>query len=147
MNWSIKHFKEITTNELYDIFTVRISTFVMEQNCHYQDADGKDLKAYHIQARNENDDLVAYARILPPGVSYDDVSIGRVLTIAAVRNTGTGKDLMSKSMIFIKEKWGAVPVCISAQCYLIKFYESFGFVCQGEEYFEDDIPHIQMIFA
>ena len=51
------------------------------------------------------------------------------------------------SMLFIKEKWGAVPVCISAQCYLIKFYESFGFVCQGEEYFEDDIPHIQMLFA
>ena len=147
MYWSIKHFKELSTTELYDIFTVRISTFVMEQNCHYQDADGKDLKAYHLQAHNDKNELVAYARILPPGVSYNEISIGRVLTTSKARNLGIGKELMSKTMLFIKEKWGEVAVCISAQSYLIKFYEDFGFVCQGDEYFEDDIPHIQMLFS
>src|ERR1039457_6539164 len=114
ITWSCKHFKSLSNEELYEIFRLRIDVFVVEQNCPYQDADGKDLKSLHVTGK-QNDELIAYARIVLPGVSYTEVSIGRVVTSKAVRRTGAGKILMEKSMEYIKEKFGNVPVRISAQ--------------------------------
>lgn len=146
INWHCKHFKDLTNEELYGIFRLRLSVFVVEQNCPYQDADGKDLKSFHLWGeRNRN--MIAYARILPPNISYKEVSIGRVVTSQKARRTGAGKAVMEKSMEFIKKEFGNVPVRIGAQVYLQKFYEGFGFVREGNEYMEDGIPHIIMLFT
>lgn len=91
--------------------------------------------------------MVAYSRIVPAGVSFKEVSIGRVISSAKARGTGAGKELMNKSIEFIEQKYGKIPVRIGAQCYLIKFYSSFGFEISGEEYLEDNIPHIEMLYT
>ena len=146
ITWSCKRFEDLTNEELYNIFNLRIAVFVVEQNCPYQDADGKDLRSRHVMGIR-NGELVAYSRIVLPGVSYKEVSIGRVVTSPAARRTGAGKILMKKNMEFIQKEFGTVPVRIGAQLYLQKFYESFGFVREGEEYLEDGIPHIIMLYV
>jgi ElaA protein len=143
--WKTKMFEELTTIELYTIFQLRLAVFSVEQNCAYQDADGKDLESFHIMGTDENGELAAYSRIVFPGISFPEVSIGRVITSEKTRGTGIGKELMKMSMQFIKEKYGNVPIRISAQCYLIKFYADFGFIIVGDEYMEDNIPHIEMM--
>jgi ElaA protein len=147
MNWSIKHFDQLSTQELYAIFQLRLAVFSVEQNCPYQDADGKDQASFHVIATNDKGELVAYARVVNPGISYAEVSIGRVVTAAEVRKTGIGKELMTYTIDFIKQQFGTVPIRISAQCYLTRFYESFGFSIVGEEYEEDHIPHIEMLLS
>ena len=132
---------------------LRAEVFVVEQNCPYQDADGKDPKSFHLSGSlspvlpegKGEPMLIAYARILPPNVSYPEVSIGRVVSSPSVRGTGAGRELMKQSLIDIDKLFGKVPVKIGAQLYLQKFYESFGFVVSGAEYMEDGIPHIEMI--
>lgn len=146
LSWHCKHFSELAAAELYSILRLRTQVFILEQNCLYQDVDGKDVKCYHIFATDKKGDAVAYARILPAGISYSEVSIGRVVTAASVRGTGAGKELMQRTMEFISEKFGKAAVRISAQSYLLKFYSTFGFRIEGEEYLEDDIPHTQMLF-
>jgi len=146
ITWHCKHFKDLTNVELYEIFRLRLSVFIVEQNCPYQDADRKDLKCSHLWGE-QNGKMIAYSRIVPPNVSYKEVSIGRVITSKDARRTGAGKILMEKSMEFIKKEFGKVPVRIGAQKYLQKFYESFGFACEGEEYLEDGIPHVIMLFV
>lgn len=152
INWTITHFSELTTEELYKIFRLRLEVFSVEQNCAYQDADGKDLKAFHIIGMNEGGEVIAYARILPDGISFKEVSIGRVITAQKIRRTGVGKILLGKCMEFIAKKFNGsnktgqiVPVRIGAQRHLRKFYEGFGFVFDGKEYLEDAIPHIEML--
>lgn len=144
ITWSCKHFKDLTNEELYEIFRLRIEVFVIEQNCPYQDADGKDLKSFHVQGQ-QNGKLIAYTRIVPPGISYEEPSIGRVLTSKEARRTGAGKILMTKSIEYLKKEFGDTPIRIGAQEYLKKFYESFGFVKEGDGYLEDGIPHIIML--
>ncbi len=143
--WHCKHFNELSVKELYEIFHLRLSVFVVEQNCPYQDADGKDIKAFHLWGE-QNGKMIAYARILPANTSYKEPSIGRVVTSAEARKTGAGKILMEESLEFIEKEFGKVPVRIGAQSYLQKFYESFGFVREGDEYDEDGIPHIIMLY-
>jgi ElaA protein len=145
IRWEIKKFEELTAAELYTIIQLRLAVFCVEQNCAYQDADGKDLKCFHLTGIDEEGSLVGYSRIVPPGVSFEEVSIGRVISSAKARGTGAGKLLMKRSLEFIEEQYGKVPVRIGAQCYLIRFYTSFGFNVSGDEYLEDDIPHIEMI--
>ena len=144
--WTCKHFKDLTNEELYEIFRLRLSVFVVEQNCPYQDADGKDIKSFHVAGKQDGK-LIAYARIVLPNVSYKEVSIGRVITSKEARRTGAGKILMEKSKEFIKKEFGRVPIRIGAQLYLQKFYEEFGFIREGDEYMEDGIPHIIMLFV
>lgn len=145
IHWYHKPFSSLSTSELYALFQLRIDVFVVEQNCPYQDADGKDVKSAHVFALDETGKAMACSRIVSPGVSYDEVSIGRVATAQQVRGTGVGRELMDKSIAAIEEKYGQVPIRISAQSYLKKFYESFGFSQVSEEYMEDDIPHIEML--
>jgi ElaA protein len=142
--WEIKEFDELSNIDLYSILRLRAEVFVVEQNCPYQDADGKDLKSLHLMGRDENGNLITYARIVPPGVSFTEVSIGRVVSAPKLRGTGAGKALMTMSIEVINQKYGTAPIRIGAQLYLKKFYESFGFIQISEEYLEDNIPHIEM---
>jgi ElaA protein len=142
--WEIKEFDELSNIDLYSILRLRAEVFVVEQNCPYQDADGKDLKSLHLMGRDENGNLITYARIVPPGVSFTEVSIGRVVSAPKLRGTGAGKALMTMSIEVINQKYGTAPIRIGAQLYLKKFYESHGFVQASEMYLEDDIPHIEM---
>jgi len=144
INWQCKTFSELTNEELYRILQLRNEVFVVEQNCAYQDCDGKDLKAYHLTGW-ENDTLVAYSRLLPKGVSYPDAaSIGRVVTSPLYRRQNSGRQLMVNSIENIYRLFGEVPIMIGAQLYLKKFYESFSFIQTGAVYLEDGIEHITM---
>ena len=151
IQFTCKPFADLTVYELYDIMALRQEIFVIEQNCPYLDADGKDLKGWHLMGRQISDEntegvLVVYTRLLPKGVSYDDyASIGRVVSSASVRGSGAGKILMQKSIAMMEKLYPNEPVKIGAQTYLLKFYESLGFESTGEEYLEDDIPHTSMI--
>jgi len=116
----------------------------VEQTCLYLDADGKDLRSFHLMGFDHNG-LVAYARIVEPGISYEEVSIGRILSSESVRGTGAGIELMYEAIRRIEAEYGKVPVRISAQTYLEDFYRKFGFRPEGKEYFEDDIPHKEML--
>ena len=139
-------FNKLTVNELYEIMALRQKVFVVEQNCPYLDADGKDLHAMHLMGRDTEGELVVYTRLLPIGISYSDfASIGRVVSSAKVRGTGAGKELMQKSIEQMHKLFPNEPVKIGAQTYLLAFYTSLGFVSTGEEYLEDDIPHTVMI--
>ena len=146
MVWKTLLFNDLSLQELYDIMVLRQAVFVVEQNCPYLDADGKDQKAAHVLAYDDDGDLVAYSRLLPVGISYADaISIGRVVSSDKVRGQGVGQELMRFSIREIYRLFGNKKLTISAQCYLIKFYESFGFQAVGETYLEDDIPHIKMV--
>lgn len=145
IRWEIKHFKDLTVYELYHIFQLRIAVFCVEQDVAYQDADSKDLNAHHIAGYNEQGELVAYARILQPGVAFNEISVGRVTTSQNVRKEGVGRALFAKALEYITLRYGNIPVRISAQLYLVKFYSSFGFKTVGEQYTEDDLPHIEML--
>ncbi len=147
LNFQFKHFKELTTLEFHDLIALRIKVFVIEQNCPYQDLDGKDKKSYHVICHDGNGDIVATSRILPPGLSYNEVAIGRVVVCDSIRGTGAGHALMDESMKFAKEEFGEVPIRISAQKHLDKFYEKHGFISTGKEYLEDGIPHLEMLYT
>ncbi len=145
-NWQIKHYNDLLINEFHDLISLRLEVFVVEQNCAYQDLDGKDKKSYHLICRNGQGKVVATARILPPGISYQDVSIGRIVTDSSIRGKGVGHELMLKTMQFIKEEFGNITIVISAQSHLISFYNQHGFITTNKEYLEDGIPHTEMIF-
>ncbi|APQ17313.1 GNAT family N-acetyltransferase [Maribacter hydrothermalis] len=140
----VKEFGEITTLELYEVLQLRTEIFVVEQDCVYQDLDGKDDKAIHVIGYNNNK-IVAYTRIFKPGYYFNESSIGRVAVHKEYRNYGYGKDIMQASINAVKEKFNEDDIKISAQVYLTKFYTELGFRTIGEGYLEDGIPHIAMI--
>ena len=139
-----KTFSELTTNELYDLLQLRSEVFVVEQNCVYQDVDGKDEKALHILGYSDTK-LVAYARAFKPGLYFNEASIGRVVVKANDRQFKHGYTIMEAAIKAIQDYYNETTVKISAQTYLTKFYNNLGFKIVGEEYLEDDIPHIAMI--
>jgi ElaA protein len=146
LSFSCLPFDELSPQLLYEILALRQEVFVVEQNCPYQDCDGKDLLSWHLMGRDTSGKLVCYTRLLPKGVSYENyVSIGRVVSAPAARGTGAGKALMEKSIQMCRQLFGKQPIKIGAQTYLLKFYEGFGFQSTGEEYLEDGIPHTKMI--
>lgn len=148
IHFSCKTFDQLTVYELYEIMTLRQEVFVVEQNCPYQDCDGKDLASWHLCGKNDEGRLVAYTRLLPKGVSYPDYcSIGRVVSSPSVRGTGAGRLLMHRSIEMARQLFDNEPIKIGAQTYLLRFYESFGFRSTGEEYLEDGIPHTKMILS
>ena len=144
IKWFCKKFTELEVSELYEIMKLRSEVFVVEQNCVYLDADGKDEKSYHFYAI-ENDSIIAYTRLLPPNLSFTEASIGRVLTAPSERRRGLGIELMEKSISKTKELFDTQTIKIGAQLYLQSFYEGLGFKQCSDEYFEDGIPHIEMI--
>ncbi len=144
MNTSVKTFEELSRDELYEILQLRSEVFVVEQDCVYQDIDGKDQKALHVFGINDHK-LVAYTRCFPPGVYFDQAAIGRVVVPMDERKYGYGHEIMRVSIDAIEERYGLQDIKVSAQTYLRKFYESHGFQQVGEGYLEDGIPHIGMI--
>ncbi len=143
IEFKIKPFEALSTVELYEILKLRIEVFVVEQNCIYQDIDGKDSKAIHVLGYY-NGDLAAYCRIFEAGYYFDEASIGRVIVSPKYRDKKFGHDLMKVAIEAVKNNFNKNQITISAQLYLQKFYESHGFVKTSEMYLEDDIPHIQM---
>ena len=141
---TIKHFNELTTRELYAILQLRSEVFVVEQNCVYQDIDNKDQQCHHVMLLDGNE-LMAYARLVPPGLSFTEMSIGRVLTSPEGRGLGAGRKLMNGAIDGCYKLFGKGAVKIGAQAYLTKFYASLGFEAASEIYDEDGIPHITMI--
>lgn len=147
LDWQIKHFSELSTSEFHDLIALRMKAFVVEQKCSYLDLDGKDKKCYHLICRDGLGKVVATARMIPPGVSYKEVSIGRVVLDDAIRGIGKGHELMDKCMSFAKEEFGNVPIRISAQKHLEAYYNTHGFKSTEKDYLEDDIPHVEMLFT
>lgn len=144
LEWKIKRFEELSLTELYELLQLRSEVFIVEQNCAYQDADGKDLKALHLIGES-NGKIVAYARLFKAGDYFENASIGRVVVAQSHRDKKRGHDLMREAMAGIALHFHTTRIRISAQLYLQKFYESHGFVAVGETYLEDDIPHIAML--
>jgi len=144
VNWLLKKFDDLTSQELYAILQLRNEVFVVEQNCVFQDADNKDQLSYHLMGWND-EMLVAYSRIIPPGIVYEFPSIGRVVTSPHARRNGKGKNLMKESIEAVQKLFGNVTIKLGAQLYLKNFYESFGFIQTGDIYLEDGIPHIEMV--
>lgn len=142
-NWRLQKMSDMTAMEWHRVLALRAEVFVVEQNCPYQDPDGKDFLSYHLTMES-GEALVAYARLLPPDVSYPEASIGRVVTSPMVRGRGWGKELMEIAIEQTMKQFEVDEICISAQSYLLKFYTDLGFVAEGEGYLEDDIPHCKM---
>ncbi len=141
MQLIIKHFRELSTEELYEILRARSAVFVVEQNCAYQDMDEADKVSYHLWLTDETG-LLAYIRVVPAGVVHEDVTIGRVISLR--RRCGLASRLLEEGVKVAKEQFGARRIHIGAQTYARTLYEKAGFSQCGEPYLEDGIPHIPM---
>lgn len=144
----IKSYNQLCIDEFYEIIQLRIAVFIIEQNCPYQELDGKDQKSFHLMVRDKKTNkLLGTSRILPAGVSYDEVSIGRVASHPDYRDRKIGHVMMKACMKFIRDTMDNPKIRISAQSHLCNFYSKYGFVGTGKEYLEDDIPHTEMLFT
>ena len=138
----MKRFEELSIEELYDILKIRVEVFVVEQQCIYQELDEKDKQSYHVFYK-ENGKIQAYLRVIDKGVSFDEVSIGRVISVK--RRCGIGSKLLAQGIKVAKERMNATSIRIEAQTYARKLYEKQGFIQVSEEFLEDGIPHIEML--
>lgn len=143
MKTFIKNFQDLSNTEIYQILRLRSEVFVVEQECIYQDIDNKDKKAVHIFLKEKNE-IIAYSRVFKEKEYFENPSIGRVVVANKRRMYGVGKKIMNISIDYIKQNIKAKSIEISAQKYLKKFYSNLGFVQQGDEYLEDNIPHLRM---
>ena len=144
MQWHLKSFEQLTGNEMYRILEQRVAVFMLEQNCLYPEIDGKDNQCYHLFAE-KNGQIAAYCRLIPPGVTYTQASIGRVLVNDAFRGQGLAQQMMTQAIAFLTEELRHSQIKIQAQHYLEKFYGSFGFTPISDVYPEDGIPHVDML--
>jgi ElaA protein len=153
LTWRFAPFEKLTPREVHDLFQARVGVFVLEQKCAFQDVDGVDPQCWHLLGSSPSAEgrgggqLLAYCRIVPPGIKYDEPSIGRVLTTAAGRKTGAGRELMREAVARTNALWPGKAIRIGAQRYLERFYGDFGFVKASEPYDEDGIVHIEMVRA
>jgi ElaA protein len=143
--WSFLSYEALSKKQLHDAFKLRQAVFVVEQDCPYQDADEKDEQSFHLLGYDAQGDLVAYLRLVKAGVSYEEVSFGRIVTSEKVRGKGVGRQMMEVGLEEVHQLFGEVAIRISAQSHLIPFYKDYGFQVVGEEYLEDDIPHTEML--
>ena|SRR5689334_2021054 len=144
--WHFALFAELTPQQIHDVYRLRVDVFIVEQNCVFQDVDGVDPQCWHLLGY-AGKELVAYARLLPAGVKFDEPSVGRVITARTVRRTGMGRVLMREAMMRARELWPGQTLRIGAQAHLERFYNEFGFVKASEPYDEDGIMHIEMLTA
>ena len=144
--WRFAPFHELGPLEIHDLFQARSAVFVVEQNCVFLDVDGVDPQCWHLIGRRDSTGpLLAYCRLVPPGVKFPEPSIGRVITTAAGRRSGAGRELMSEAVARAQELWPGEKLRIGAQMYLERFYGDYGFVRSSEPYDEDGIMHIEMV--
>ena len=145
MKCKLKEFKELTTEELYEILKLRAEVFVVEQNCPYQDLDDKDQSSYHLFLE-DNGQIIAVLRILPENIAYKEMAIGRLIVKKSYRGKGISRKMMLRAMEFITEDLGKEKIRLSGQAYLTDFYQSLGFEKVSEMYFEDGIEHFEFLY-
>ena len=143
INWRWRHFDTMSAAAWHDILMLRADVFVVEQACPYKDPDHKDIVSWHLTG-HIGDDLMATMRVVPPGVSYDECSIGRVVVPESLRGQRRGVELMQVGIAFCESRWNT-GIRISGQGYLTGFYEALGFETIHGPYMEDDIPHYEML--
>ncbi len=142
--WRFARFDELTPREVHDVLQLRAAVFVVEQECAFQDVDGVDVHSWHLLARR-GDTLVAYCRLIPAGIKFEEPSIGRVVTLPELRGTGCGRELMAEALRRADTLWPGQAIRIGAQHRLERFYRDFGFVQSSAPYDEDGIAHIEML--
>lgn len=151
MQWKVARWEALSRDEWHGMVRLRVDVFVLEQDCPYSDLDGKDLRSLHVWLEDKElgkgHPAAAYARVVAPGVSYAEPSIGRVVTRHDRRGEGLGRELMRRCIDACRTEWPDMPIRISAQCYLEQFYSDLGFVLVGEPYLEDGIPHVEMLLS
>lgn len=145
--WEVKTFQQLTVQQLYDVLRLRVDVFVVEQQCAYRELDGYDQhpETRHLSGRNEGGELIAYARILPPGISDSEVNLGRFVVKAESRKQGIGHQLIQTALQEISTCWPEMPIKMSAQSHLHRFYAQYGFMQVSDGYLEDGIPHVEMV--
>ncbi|MBO6111270.1 MAG: GNAT family N-acetyltransferase [Methanobrevibacter sp.] len=146
MEWKLKKFDDLTLDELYGILKLRSEVFVVEQDCVYQDLDDKDQLSYHLFLENDGE-AVAVSRIIPENVSYEEMSIGRVVVKENFRGQGLSKIMMKKAIDFIVDDLGKSEIRLSGQAYLVDFYEDLGFKKVSDVYMEDNIEHFEFLYC
>ena len=148
LKFQLDQFSALTAGQLYACLGLRSEVFVVEQNCVYQDLDGLDSASLHLRLVAEGAGLLAYARLLPPGVDFPEAcSIGRIVVSPAARGSGHGRAIVREAIGECRRRWPDARIRIRAQTYLLRFYTDLGFVPEGEVFLEDGIPHQQMCFA
>jgi ElaA protein len=147
IQWDIKTFQKLELEQLFDLLKLRVDVFVVEQACAYPELDDHDryLETRHLSGRNEFDQLIAYARLLPPGLRFPEVNLGRFVVKAELRKKGIGHQLLQTALKEISGYWPKTSIRISAQDYLQTFYEQYGFIRISDVYLEDGIPHVEMV--
>ena len=147
IEWEIKKFHQLSIDQLYDLLKLRVDVFVVEQKSAYRELDEYDRhpETLHLSRRNERGQLIAYARLLPPGLRYPEVNLGRFAVKADFRKQGVGQKLLQTALKEISGCWPKTSIRISAQDYLQAFYERHGFLRVSEVYLEDGIPHVEMV--
>jgi len=143
--WSWHGFASLNARGVHEILALRQEVFIIEQNCIYQDADSYDGISLHLTGRDENGDIVAYARLIPPGCRFDEPSVGRLLTIKEQRRAGLATEVMRRAISRSLAEYPRHPIAVSAQLYLKDFYHRLGFMVKGEPYDEDGILHVDML--
>ena len=144
MRWTCVPFRELSVDQLYDLLALRSEVFVVEQRCVFLDIDGLDRQTWHLLGTDEAGRLLAYTRLIPPGLKAADALIGRVVTAPVARGGGTGRALMAESVAQCERRWPGQAITLHAQAHLERFYAGFGFRPVGQPYVEDGIPHIEM---
>tara|TARA_R110002110_G_scaffold205066_7_gene417183 strand:- start:329405 stop:329875 length:471 start_codon:yes stop_codon:yes gene_type:complete len=144
-HWQTLSFEELDTQQLYALLQLRQFVFAVEQKSIYLDLDGRDQRSLHMLC-HAGDQLIAYQRCLPPGLAYEESSLGRIVVAAAARGTGVGKELVERGIQHNLSRWPQAGLRISAQAYLRDFYAVLGFKTASDEYGEDGIPHIAMVY-
>ncbi|AVQ05820.1 TPA: GNAT family N-acetyltransferase [Xanthomonas vasicola pv. zeae] len=147
LHWQHLRFAQLSTTQLYALLRLRTDVFVVEQQCAYPELDGKDTDpaVLHVLGNADNGELAAYLRVLPPGLSYSEPSIGRVVIAAAHRGTGLAHALLREGIRLVQTQWPGSAIQLGAQAHLQAFYAAHGFAPASEQYLEDDIPHLDML--
>lgn len=145
-HWHSLEFEALSLQTLYDIMALRQAVFVVEQDCPYQDMDGFDQVADHLFC-SENGAILAYQRCLPPGSTYEESSIGRIIVAPQARGRQMGRELVQRGIDHNRQRWPSHAIRIGAQAHLAEFYGSLGFVIEGDGYVEDGIPHVHMVLS
>lgn len=145
MDCFFKKFNELSPDELYGILQLRAEVFVVEQNCVYNDLDGRDRMAYHLFLKND-DEMVAALRILPEDVAFEDMAIGRLIVKRQYRGRKIALKMMKKAMDHIINDLNKERIRLSGQAYLVEFYEGLGFHKVSDVYLEDGIDHFEFLY-
>ena len=145
--WEVKTFQQLQSTQLFDFLQLRVDVFVVEQQCAYPELDKYDRhpETRHLSGRNDGGRLLAYARLLPPGLRYPEVNLGRFVVEKDSRKQGVGHQLLKTALQEISLCWPQTSIKISAQDYLQNFYSQYGFIRVSEVYLEDGIPHVEMV--